>query len=106
MKRRRRGSPTLVGKVVGQVLDDLGLDAAAKAFRISRRWESAVGREIARHCRPVAMRGNVLETVVDTSVWCQQLQLQSPEILAALQEELGDQAPCEIHFRVGYVGAR
>ena len=104
MKRRRRGTPTPIGKVVGQVLDDLGLDAAAKAFRISQRWESAVGSEIARHCRPVAMRGDVLETVVDTSVWCQQLQMQRPQLLEKLRDVLGADAPSDLRFRVGYTG--
>ena len=83
------------------VLGDLGMEAAARSYRIGERWEEAVGADIARHCRPVALRGGRLEARVDSSVWCQQLQLQSPQILAMLKEVLGDEAPRELRFRVG-----
>jgi predicted nucleic acid-binding Zn ribbon protein len=84
------------------VLEDMGLDAAAAAFRVGERWEAAVGPEIAGHCRPVGLRGGVLEVVVDSSVWCQQLQLLRPGILEALRRELGEDAPGDLRLRVGY----
>jgi predicted nucleic acid-binding Zn ribbon protein len=84
------------------VLGDLGLEAAANAFRIGERWGDVVGPEVARHCRPVAVRGEVLEVEVDSSVWCQELQMQSPQLLAALSEAFGDDAPSDLRFRVGY----
>jgi predicted nucleic acid-binding Zn ribbon protein len=99
--RRRRKQPQPVGVVLEQVLGDLGLSAVAAAHRVGQKWEEAVGPEIARHCRPVAMRHGVLEAMVDSSVWCQQLQLQRPEILAALRQVLGDDAPEDLRFRVG-----
>lgn len=84
------------------VLGDLGLEAAAAAFRVGQRWEEAVGPEVARHCRPVGLRGQVLEVMVESSVWSQQLQLRQPEILEALRRVLGDGAPTDLRFRVGY----
>ena len=102
MAKRRRSKPRPIGPVVGQVLEDLGLDAARQAFRIGELWEEVVGPEVARHCRPVAVRGNVLEAEVDSSVWCQQLQMEREQLLAALQETLGDGAPSDLRLRVGY----
>jgi predicted nucleic acid-binding Zn ribbon protein len=99
---RRRSKPKEIGSVVGQVLGDLGLDAAREAFRIGELWEDAVGPEVAAHCRPVAVRGNVLEAEVDSSVWCQQLQMEREQLLAALRETLGAGAPSDLRFRVGY----
>jgi predicted nucleic acid-binding Zn ribbon protein len=52
----------------------------------------------------VAIRGNVLEVEVDTSVWCQQLQLRTPQILAGLREAVGQDAPSEVWLRVGKGG--
>jgi predicted nucleic acid-binding Zn ribbon protein len=101
MKKRRRKQPQRVGAVLEDVLSDLGLNAAVAAHRVGQHWEEAVGSEIARHCRPVAVRHGVLEAAVDSSVWCQQLQLQRPEILAALRQVLGDDAPEDLRFRVG-----
>lgn len=102
----RRGRPTALSDVVGQVLGDLGLESVAKAHRIGLVWPALVGESIAAHCRPVGLRGDVLELVVDSPVWSQQLQLRKPELLASLARELGDAAPRELRFQVGYVRRR
>ena len=99
---KRRSKPRAIGTVVGQVLGDLGLDSAQAAFRILERWPDVVGPEVARHCRPVAVRGDVLEAEVDSSVWCQQLQLDRDRLLASLREVIGPAAPTDVRFRVGY----
>ena len=100
--KKRRSTPRAIGPVVGEVLDDLGLDGVTAAFRIGELREEAVGREIASHCRPVAVRGSVLEAEVDSSVWCQQLQMERVQLLSALREALGDDAPSDLRLRVGY----
>ena len=82
-------------------MSDLGLTDTARVMQIAACWEEAVGREIADHCRPTALRGGMLEATVDSSVWCQQLQLQAPEILQALRRVLGEDAPSDLRLRVG-----
>lgn len=101
MRRRGRRAPRRVGDLLGGVLDDLGLEGAASVLRIAERWEAIVGPEVARHCQPTMLRGGVLEATVDTSVWCQQLQLRQRELLAALRRELGAEAPTDLWLRVG-----
>ena len=103
--RKRKSQPRAMGNLVGGVLKDLGLGEVARAARVGERWLDAVGAEVAQHARPQGMRGEVREVEVDTSVWCQQLQLRRPELLAALREELGDEAPQDLRFRVGDTGA-
>jgi len=103
---RRRGTPTRVGDLIGRVLEDLGLDAVAKAHQIGARWEEIVGAQVAAHCRPLGVRGDVLELEVDSPVWSQQLQLRKPELLAALERSFGDDAPRELRFQVGYARER
>ena len=102
-KRRRKGRLEAVGGELAKVLSDLGLGDAERAFQIGERWADAVGVEIARHSRPLALKGEVLEVAVDSSVWAQQLQLQQPAILSALAAALpdGEPAPSELRFRVG-----
>ena len=101
---RPKSRPQAVGELVNRVLSDLGASATARAVRIADRWEEAVGREIADHSQPVAIRGEVLEVSVDTSVWCQQLQLRTPEILAALRRVVGEDAPSEVWLSLGRGG--
>ncbi len=106
MRRGRRSQPTDLATLLPRVLGDLGLEESLRIASIASRWEEAVGAEIARHCQPTALRGDVLEATVDSSVWSQQLQLRQPELLAALRRVLGERAPTDLRFRVGYNPAR
>jgi predicted nucleic acid-binding Zn ribbon protein len=99
--RPPKSRPESIGSLVSQVLDDIGASTSARVSRIAQHWEEAVGKEIAQHCRPTGLRGDVLEATVDSSVWCQQLQLRGPEILEALRAVLPTEAPSELWFRVG-----
>lgn len=102
MSRRpgARTRPQAVGELLARVLEDLGGGETARALRIAERWEEVLGADVAAHSRPVALRRGVLEVAVDSSVWCQQLKLRSPEILAALRAAAGDDAPEAIWLRV------
>jgi len=99
--RPRKSQPEAIGPLVAQVLEDIGASSSARVLRIAERWEEAVGKGIAAHCRPTGLRGDVLEVTVDSSVWCQQLQLRGPEVLEALRALLPAEAPSELWFRVG-----
>jgi predicted nucleic acid-binding Zn ribbon protein len=70
-------------------------------MRIAACWEEAVGSEVASHCQPSALRGGVLEVTVDSSVWCQHLQMRREGILQGLHSVLGADAPRDLRFRVG-----
>jgi len=98
---RGKSEPTRVASVLGRVLDDLGFGSARLAMQVQARWAELAGAEAAAHSSPEALRGAVLDVRVDASVWGQQLQLRSPEILRALRELLGEDAPTELRFRVG-----
>lgn len=101
MSRPRTKEPRSIRGLVPRVLGELGIEGAEGALRILECWERAVGPEIARHARPTLLRGSVLEASVDSSVWCQQIQMRRPEILAALREILGPDAPRDLRLRVG-----
>ncbi len=90
-----------MGALIPRVLQDLGLGESARAARIAERWEEAVGAEVAAHCQPTGLRGGVLEATVDSSVWCQTLQLRTPELLEALRDVFGDEAPRGLWLRIG-----
>lgn len=101
MRPRRSGPPERLAALVPRVLDDLGLGSAARVVQIAERWSEAVGAEIARHSRPLALRGEKLEVAVESSVWSQQLKLREPEILAGLRRVLGADAPGALVLHIG-----
>lgn len=99
MSARPKRDPTQVRGLVQRVLSDLGHTGAGPAFRLFDAWERAIG-DAAEHAEPVDLRAGVLDVAVRSSVWAQHLQLRSPEILAVLAEELGEEAPVELRFRL------
>ena len=105
-KRRRRSKLRGIATELPRVLADLGMGDAQRALAMSECWEEAVGAEVARHSRPLALQGDVLEVRVDASVWAQQLQLQRGTILEALARALpeGEKPPSDLRFRVGRLG--
>ncbi len=104
MRRRRQSEPVAIGALLPRLLHDLGLGASARILRIAERWAGAVGPEVALRSQPLALRGDELEVGVESSVWCQQLQLQAPELLARLRAALGDDAPSKLRFRLAKMG--
>jgi predicted nucleic acid-binding Zn ribbon protein len=97
---RRRSEPRRVGAVLPRLLDELGFGAARAAMRAQESWPAVVGEAAAAHSGVEALRGRTLEVAVDSSVWGQQLQLRTSEILAGLRDLLGDDAPAELRFRL------
>jgi predicted nucleic acid-binding Zn ribbon protein len=100
--RSAAGAPEGVATALSRILSGIDLAPAALSAEIARRWEEIVGPEVAAHCRPVGLKGEVLHAEVESSVWCQQLQLRTPEILVALRGAVGDSAPTALRLRVGY----
>jgi predicted nucleic acid-binding Zn ribbon protein len=101
MKRSRRTHPVPLGRIVPRVLGELGFDETALVLRITGCWQEIVGAEAARHSRPEVIRAGVLETHVDSSAWCQELQVRRPQILGELRRVFGDEAPKELWLRLG-----
>jgi predicted nucleic acid-binding Zn ribbon protein len=101
---RRRTRPEALGALVPSLLEDLGFETTRVLTRIVDGWDEIVGADAARHVRPSAIRGAVLETEADSSVWVQTLRLRAPEILARLEAALGADAPRELWIRIGSPG--
>ena len=55
---------------------------------VQRAWPSAVGEAVARSASPTAERAGVLTISCAASVWAQELDLMSPQIVAALNQRL------------------
>ena len=98
---KRRTQPESLGALVPLLLDDLGFESTRVLTRIVEEWEAVVGRDVAQHARPAAIRGKVLEIETDASVWVQTLRLRAPELLGRLATALGTEAPRELWIRIG-----
>ncbi len=101
-RRSGKNEPESVASALGRALGGFDLDKAQVLDELGQRWSEIVGSEVAAHARPVGRKGEVLHVEVDSSVWCQELQMRVPELLRALRDFAGDAAPTDLRFRVGY----
>ncbi len=86
----RRRSPRPLAVAVDAVAATLA--PATPLARVQRVWAQAVGEAVAREGEPVAMRDGTLTVACRSAVWAQELDLMSGEVVAALNEALGEPA--------------
>lgn len=55
---------------------------------VQAAWEHSVGAAIAGHSHPVAERDGVLDVVCSSSVWAQELELLSGELIEGINANL------------------
>jgi len=59
-------------------------------LRVLAVWPAAVGPEVVRHTRPIAIRRQVLEVATAGGVWAQALTFERSRILAKLNAQLAE----------------
>jgi hypothetical protein len=96
-----RLSVTLVKMLKAQ-----GLESRLQEYRVFGQWEKAVGKVIARHAQPCAMRGKKMTLVVDSPAWMQQLSLLKPEIVEKVNRRLGHNTIRDIMLKLGELAPR
>jgi predicted nucleic acid-binding Zn ribbon protein len=69
------------------VVEDLA--PATTLARVQRVWPAVVGEAIARESEPVAERDGVVTVACGSSVWAQEIELLSRDLVARLNEALG-----------------
>jgi predicted nucleic acid-binding Zn ribbon protein len=90
-----------IGKVLDQVIRDLGLAKKISEQRAVVDWSDMVGRRVAEHSRAVRVDGGRLFVEVDSSVWAQELSLMKRTILEGINARIGEDAIRSLHFVLG-----
>jgi predicted nucleic acid-binding Zn ribbon protein len=67
---------------------------------VQAAWESAVGKQLAAVAAPVSERDGTLTVECADAVWAQELDLMQEALLQRLRDEVGEQAPQALRFRV------
>ncbi|MBL8682554.1 MAG: DUF721 domain-containing protein [Myxococcales bacterium] len=88
-----------VGTLLAEALGDRAL--VRRALGVWPAWEQAVGPQVARRARPVAMRDGVLYVNVAHPVWLQELQPMREALLHRVQKLAGASVVREIRLKVG-----
>ena len=93
-----------IGKILADVLRDLGLSKKLSEQRAVAEWSDIVGRRVAEHARALRVDNGRLFVEVDSPVWSQELTLMKRNILRQINDRIGRKAIDNIHFVLG--GAR
>lgn len=88
MPIRKRNEASL-GDAISAWLEGAGLDVRAAAHKILQDWPNVVGPAVAAQAQPLEIRGGVLYLRVPAPAWKQELNLRSPEIVAAVNRAAG-----------------
>jgi predicted nucleic acid-binding Zn ribbon protein len=67
---------------------------------VQAAWSAAVGEQLAAVAAPVSERDGTLTVECADAVWAQELDLMQETLLERLREEVGEQAPGALRFRV------
>lgn len=83
----RRGIPRPIGAAVTQLSESTA--PATPISRVQRVWREVAGAGVAEHCEPRSERDGVVQVVCSSSVWAQELELLSVDLVARLNERIG-----------------
>lgn len=89
-KRRERGEPTALGEALEDVISARGWGTEVNVQLLLGRWADLVGPAVAEHSRPEAFRDGVVVVRTSSTIWAAQLRLMAPQLLARMNETLGD----------------
>jgi len=103
----RRQAPRGLELPLGGLLPRLR--PATTLARVQEAWPRAVGAALSAEAEPVSERRRTVTVICDSSVWAQELEMMSTELVASLNEVLsqGDEAPAVESLRfvaAGHVG--
>ncbi|MBP2655667.1 MAG: hypothetical protein H6Q73_3236 [Firmicutes bacterium] len=91
------------GKVLGPALKKMGLDKRYKVEKIFFYWQNIVGGEIAAHSFPGSVNRGVLIVKVNNSVWIHHLMTLKENIVAKINDFIGEKVIYDIKFQAGYL---
>ena len=96
----RRRDITKAGKIVEHIRDQYALDEKAKQYEAFAKWPDIVGARVAARTRPLYIVEGRLHVQCDGSVWSQELTFRKSEIIAAINDLMGERAVKDIRYKV------
>jgi predicted nucleic acid-binding Zn ribbon protein len=106
MATRRHKAPEQIGAAMQPILDRIDREGHFAIVRLVKAWPEIVGETIARRTEIVSLKFHTAVVKVSGAMWIQELNLMKLQILARIQERLGDDAVRELRFVKGTISRR
>ena len=91
--------PQRLGAAVERLVDSKGWATEVNVRSLLARWATLVGPANAAHSHPEAFADTVLTVRTDSTAWATQLRLLAPQLVAMLNEALGDGTVTRVDVR-------
>jgi len=86
---RENGDLTPIGGALDAFVDERGWTSQVGLRMLLASWPQLVGEANAEHCHPDGFHDGVLTVRADSSAWASALRFIAPQVVAALNERLG-----------------
>lgn len=87
--RGAKGDPMPVGDALAGLIKQQGWTTDLSVHSLLGRWPALVGPVVAEHSKPEGFSGGVIAVRTDSTAWASQLRLMAPQLVAKLNEKLG-----------------
>lgn len=91
--------PQRLGSAVERLVDSKGWATEVNIRSILARWSTLVGPTNAAHSHPEAYADTVLTVRTDSTAWATQLRYMAPQLVAQLNQALGDGTVTRVDVR-------
>ena len=98
---KKSGGATHIGGVLSELLKHFRPEAEQAMPEIWHVWDRVVGADIACNARPAAFKGSILLVYVTSSTWLHHLQYLKNDLIARLNDDLGQAVVSDIKFKIG-----
>lgn len=100
-KRPKMKRPAAVGDLLDHIFQDKPAGKRLHEGRIWLVWDKAVGDKIAVRAQPAGFRDGILTVCVDNAPWMQQLTYLKREIIAKVNEMIGEDLVRDLYLKAG-----
>ena len=82
--------PQPLGKLARELAKKRGWSAQVAEGTVLGHWSSVVGRQIADHATPIALKDGVLSVTAESTAWATQLRVVQAQLLAKIAAAVGN----------------
>jgi predicted nucleic acid-binding Zn ribbon protein len=102
----RRTSLQQIGGAIQNLLAQFDSEGHFDVVRLVRQWPEIVGDAIARRTEPATLKFRTAVIKVSGAMWIQELNLMKPQILARVQQMMGNDSVRDLRFVQGRLNRR
>ena len=91
--------PQSAKSVLTHLLGAMGWNDDFAMAQVMQEWDTIVGAEVARHCRPVTFKDGLLVIQADSSAWQSQMRMLKNQLISRIHEDVGRSVVADVEVK-------